>query len=164
MALVERRTDYRGATCARARLTGVGLCTGVAVVTARAVGLRNGGRARPRCRHAAARRVALVPIGTHHRGATRADAALTGVTLRTGIAIVTRRARLRNWRGARPRCGHAVARLVALVPIGTHHRGATRADAALTGIALRTGIAVVTRRALLRNWRGARPSRGVTRA
>src|SRR5947209_3066700 len=91
MALVERRADYRGATRARACLTGIGPRAGIAVVTARAVG-RIRVRAYARRRIAGARHMALVERRADYRGATRARACLTGIGPRAGIAVVTARA------------------------------------------------------------------------
>src|SRR5207245_9352467 len=69
------------------RLAAVGLCAGVAVVAGAAVGLRRV-RARPVRRGAGPRRVALIRGRADDRVAPRANAALAGVGLRAGVAVV----------------------------------------------------------------------------
>src|SRR2546426_791144 len=97
----------------------------------------------------APRPMTLVCRRTHHGVVARAATGLTGVRLRTGVAVVAGgTVRLQNGGRARTSCGHATARLVALVTIGTHYRVVARADPSLTGVRLCTGIAIVTARAV----------------
>src|SRR5207245_11590631 len=96
--------DDRARAGARAALAGVRLGTRIAVIAARAVGLR-WGRAEPGGGIAGAGAVTLIGGGADDWIAAGADAAVAGVGLRAGIAVVAGRAvrlgRIRTRAGAR---------------------------------------------------------------
>src|SRR5205823_2190916 len=141
MALIERRADDGVRPRADTRLAGVGLGAGIAIGAGAAIGLvRIGAGAVGRI--ARAGDVALIERGADDGVRARADARLTGVALRAGIAV-----------GAGPtvclvRVGAGAARriadagVVALVERAADDRVRADAGTAVAGVALRAGIAV----------------------
>ena len=96
MTLIGGGTSHRVAACAATALTGIRLSAGVAVTAGTAIGF---GRVRAGAigRVTSPSYMALIGGGADYRVRTSAGPRLTGITLRTGIAIVTARAvRLRR--------------------------------------------------------------------
>src|SRR5205823_1580774 len=125
---------HRVRACTSTALTGVGLGAGVAVVAADAVGLGHGALA--------SRRVAglgLVRARAAHRVGARASTGLTGVGLGTGVAVVAADA---VGLGHGALASRRIAGL-ALVRAGAAHRVRACTSTALTGVGLRTRVAVV---------------------
>src|SRR5439155_1446687 len=141
MALVGGGAHDRVRPRADARLAGVGLRAGVAVVAGRPVELGGIG-AGARRGVADAGGVALVGGGAYDRVRAHAGAGRAGVGLRAGVAVVAGRPiELRGIRaGARRRVTRS--RGVALVGGGAHDRR-THTDAPLTGVGNGAGVPVV---------------------
>src|SRR5207253_1737832 len=93
-----------------------------------------------------------------------AAAALAGVGLRAGVAVVARRPVRRRGGGAAARRGVARARHVALVEGGAGDGVAPDAAPALAGVGLRAGVGVVAGRPVRRRGVGAAARRGIARA
>ena len=143
VTLIARTADHRIAAGTHACLTRVSLRTGIPVATRSAICLY-GIRARAGCRVARPRVVTLIARATCHGVGTHAGARLTAITLRTGIAVIARRAvRLRRVR-AHPGCRVARPSVVTLIARCTCHWVGARAHSRLTAVALRTSIAVIT--------------------
>src|SRR5262249_31086846 len=126
---------------------GIGPRAGIAVVAVRAVGLRGlgapagGGIAR-------AGHVTLIGGRARDRIAAGADAAVAGVDLRAGIAVVAGCAVGSGRTGARTGARIARARIVALIRCGAGDRIPTGADAGLARVGPRAGAPVVAGRAV----------------
>src|SRR5262249_55955125 len=133
---------------AHARLTGVPLRAGVAVVAGAAVGLGRI-RADPCRRVAGAGAMTLIAGGANDRVGPDAGARLAGVALRAGVGVVAGGAVGLGRIGADAGRGVAGAGGVALV--GGRADDGVRADAGarLAGVALRTGVAVIARRGVV---------------
>src|SRR5207249_687115 len=141
VALIEGRTDDGVGPDAAARLAGVELRAGIAGGARSAVGLVRVGAGAAR-RIAGAGDVALVERGADDGVGPRAAARLAGVALRAGIAVGAGRTVGLVWVGAGAARRIADAGDVALVERGADDGVDSRADARLTGVALRAGIAV----------------------
>src|SRR5213078_3431269 len=142
VALILGGADDGVGARAAAALAGVGLRAGVAVVAGGAVGLR-------RIRAEAARRiarpgvVALILGGADDGVRAGAAAALAGVGLRAAVAVIAGGAVGLGRIRALAAGGIAGADVVALVLGGADDGVRARAGAALAGVALRAGVAVV---------------------
>src|SRR5262249_23642228 len=103
-------------------------------------------RVRADAARASAGTVALIQRRTDYRVGSRASAALTGVGLSAGVAVVTRRAiRLRRMRADAAGAGSCA---VTLVERRADDGGGPRAGAGLAGVGLCAGVAVVARSAV----------------
>src|SRR5262249_27370000 len=142
VALIEGGADDGVGPDAAARLAGVGLRAGVAVVADAAVRLLRVGA------HAARRiadtgLVALIDGRTDDRVRSRADARLAGVGLRAGIAVVAGAAvrLVRVGAGAARRI--ADARIVALIEGAAEDGVRPHTGTSLAAVGLRAGVTVI---------------------
>src|SRR5439155_1088754 len=147
VALVERAADDGVRARTGAGLASVGLGAGITVGAGAAVGLARSG-AGAVGGIASAGVVTLIEGRADDRARARADARLAGVALRASATVVAGRAvnLVRVGACARPRI--AGASVVALIEGATDDRVRARADARLTGVALRAGATVVAGRAV----------------
>ena len=81
-------------------------------------------------------------------GRAGADAGDAGVVDRAGVAVVARAAIVLDWVGADPGPRVAGSGVMALIARGANDRVAAGADARLTRIGLRAGVAVIARAAI----------------
>jgi len=87
--------------------------------------------------------VTLIERRADDRVAARTDPALTRVRLRTGIPVVACGAVRLRWIRADTSAGVTGPGVVTLIQRAAGDRITTRTDAALTGVELSTGIAVI---------------------
>src|SRR5439155_1503412 len=143
------RADDRIRARARARLAGVRLRAGIAVIARGAVGLGGGVTALARPSVLRAGGVALCSGRPDDRIRARARARLAGVRLRVGIAVIARGAvGLGGWVVARARRWVTRSAFAALFRSRADDRIRARARARLAGVRLRAGVAVIARGAV----------------
>src|SRR5437773_7363670 len=140
--VTEEVVDAARRAGADARIAGIAERIGVTVVAGGPV-RRHRVRAGRAQRVADTRIVALVLGGADDRVDGRTRAALAGVALRAGVAVVARGAVELARVRAQPRGRVAGARGVALIRRRTGDGVAARARAGLAGVGLRAGVAVV---------------------
>lgn len=160
MALIRGHTRDRIGSCADADLACIGLCTRIAVVTGRAIGLV---RIRTRAGHCIARScvMALIRGRTHDRIGSRTHPRLARIGLRTSIPVIAHRAigfvRIR----ANARHRIAYARIVALIGSRTCDGISSDTRAGCTYIGLRAAIAIVAGSAIHFVWIRANTRHGI---
>src|SRR5437773_1754017 len=161
--VTEEVVDAARRAGADARIAGIAERIGVTVVAGGPV-RRHRVRAGRAQRVADTRIVALVLGGADDRVDGRTRAALAGVALRAGVAVVARGAVELARVRAQPRGRVAGARIVALIRRRTGDGVAARARAGLAGVGLRAGVAVVARGAVGLGGVRAQPRGRVARA
>jgi hypothetical protein len=144
MALIASGADDSRATGADSGLTGVAGRTGVSVIAGGAIRFRHV-CALSRCWVACPRRVTLVRSQADDGIAADTGPSLTGIRLRTQVAIVAGGPVRLRWIGANASRGIAGSRVVALVGGGADDRVTAHADSSLTRVGLGAGIAIVAR-------------------
>jgi len=162
MALIERRTNDRVCPSTSARLTRIGLRTSIAIGARRTVirdGIATSSRGRIACPH----EMTLIERCAGHRIGPRAHTDLARIRLRTRIAIIA----VRPIRGigiaASARRRITRPRNMALIKRRTSNRVCPSTSTRLTRIRLRTSIAVIAARPIIRIGIAASAGRRITR-